>query len=210
LVAGTTIPTTTTTTIATSTVTNGTSRQTQITTTTKRDSQRLKMAKDIFTVGTWNVRTLWATGKLELLRNEMKRYRYDVISISEVRWTGKGETSNGDFIWSGENNTHTKGVGMLLSTRARKALLGYNPINSRLITARFKATRFNITIINVYAPTSDASENNIEAFYGDLEEAVSGGVGSSFPSIFLSLSLFFVLCHIYTCVCLCYIHSFFS
>ncbi len=36
--------------------------------------------------------------KLELLRNEMKSYKYDVIGISEVRWTGKGETSNGDFI----------------------------------------------------------------------------------------------------------------
>ena len=89
--------------------------------------EKMKMAKDVFTVGTWNVRTLWATGKLELLRNEMKRYRYDVIGISEVRWTGKGETSNGDFIWSGENNTHNRGVGMLLNTKARKALLGYNP-----------------------------------------------------------------------------------
>jgi exonuclease III len=105
----------------------------------------------------------------------MKRYRYDVIGISEVRWTGKGETSNGDFIWSGENNTHTKGVGMLLSTRARKAFLGYNPINSRLINARFKATPFNVTIINVYAPTSDASENDIEAFYDDLEEIMDQG-----------------------------------
>ena len=100
------------------------------------------MAKDVFTVGTWNVRTLWATGKLELLRNEMKRYRYDVIGISEVRWTGKGETSNGDFIWSGENNTHNRGVGMLLNTKARKTLLGYNPVNPRIIMARFQATPF--------------------------------------------------------------------
>ncbi|CAF2861077.1 unnamed protein product [Rotaria sp. Silwood2] len=117
--------------------TNGTT-----TTAIKFDSQKLKMTKDIFTVGTWNVPTLWAAGKLELLRNEMKRYRYDVISISEVRWTGKGETSNGYFFWSEENNTHTKGVGMLLSTKAKKSFLSYNPINSRLITARFNATSF--------------------------------------------------------------------
>ncbi|CAF1270699.1 unnamed protein product [Adineta ricciae] len=161
--------TTTTTYTKTTTTTPQTSTQA---TASKYDSDKLKLMKDTFTVGTWNVRTLWATGKLELLRNEMKRYSYDVIGISEVRWTGKGETTNGDFIWCGGDNTHTKGVGMLLSTRARKALMGYNPINPRLITARFKATPFNLTIINVYAPTSDATENEIEIFYSDLEDAI--------------------------------------
>jgi hypothetical protein len=147
--------------------------QTTATTTNKYVSNKLTLTKHIFTVGTWNVRTLWATGKLELLRNEMKRYRYDVIGISEVRWTGKGETANGDFIWSGENNVHNRGVAMLLSTRARKALVVYNPINSRLITARFTATPFNTTIINVYAPISDASGEDMEAFYDDLEHAIT-------------------------------------
>ena len=133
LVTGTIIHKTTTT--IPSTAINPTPRQAQSTTaTTKRGSQRLKMAKDIFTVGTLNVRMLWAAGKLELLRNEMKRYKHDVVGITEVCWTGKGETSNDDFIWSGEDNTHTKGVGMPLSTKARKALMGYNPINSRVIT----------------------------------------------------------------------------
>ena len=172
LVTGTTIHKTTTT--VPPTATNSTPRQAQSTTaTTKRGSQRLKMAKDIFTVGTWNVRTLWAAGKLELLRNEMKRYKHDVVGITEVRWTGKGETSNGDFIWSGEYNTHTKGVGMLLSTKARRALMGYNPINSRLITARFNAAPFNITIINVYAPTAEGPEDEIETFYDNLEDAMA-------------------------------------
>ena len=86
--------------------------------------EKLKMVKDVFTVGTWNARTLWITGKLKLLKNDTKRYRYDVIGISEVQWTGKSETSNGDFIWSGENNMHTRNVGMLLDMKARKALLG--------------------------------------------------------------------------------------
>ncbi|CAF2950512.1 unnamed protein product, partial [Rotaria sp. Silwood2] len=127
-------------------------------------TSKLNITKDIFTVGTWNVKTLWATGKLELLRNEMKRYKYDVIGISEVRWTGKGETSSGDFIYSGESNTHTKGVGILLSAKARKLLLCYNPIDSRIITARFNATPFNVTIIHVYAPTAESSEDEIESF----------------------------------------------
>jgi hypothetical protein len=58
---------------------------------TTNNTQKLKLTKSIQTVGTWNVQTIWAAGKLELLRNEMKRFRYDIIGISEVRWTGKDE-----------------------------------------------------------------------------------------------------------------------
>ena len=52
------------------------------------------------------VQTLWATGKLELLKRKMKKFRYDTIGISEVRWINKGRNSNGDFIWSGEDDTY--------------------------------------------------------------------------------------------------------
>ena len=125
------------------------------------------------TVGTWNVQTLWATGKLELLRNEMKRFRYDILGISEVRWTGKGELPNGDFIWLGEETSHTRGVGFLLNTQAKKALIGYNPISSRIILARFDAVPFRITVIHVYAPTSASSDEDIEAFYNDVDETLA-------------------------------------
>jgi hypothetical protein len=140
---------------------------------TTKNTQKLKLAKNTLTVGTWNVQTLWAAGKLELLRNEMKRFRYDIIGISEVRWTGKGETPNGDFIWSGEESSHMRGVGFLLSTQAKKALIGYNPISSRIISARFDGAPFNISVIHVYAPTSSSSEEVIEAFYNDIEEALT-------------------------------------
>jgi hypothetical protein len=90
-----------------------------------------------------------------------------------VRWTGKGETPNGDFIWSGEESSHMRGVGFLLSTQAKKALIGYNPISSRIISARFDAAPFKISVIHVYAPTSSSSEEDIEAFYNDIEEALT-------------------------------------
>ena len=138
-----------------------------------QNTQKLKLAKNTLTVGTWNVQTLWAAGKLELLRNEMKRFKYDIIGISEVRWTGKGETSQGDFIWSGEETSHIRGVGLLLSKQAQKALIGYNPISSRIISARFDAAPFKITVIHVYAPTSSSSEEDIEAFYNHVEDALA-------------------------------------
>lgn len=143
------------------------------TTSPPKSMQRMKLVKDSLTVGTWNVQTLWATGKLELLRNEMKRFRHDIIGISEVRWTGKGETPNGDFLWSGEEKTHTRGVGLLLGPKAKKALIGYNPVSSRIITARFDAVPWKMTVIHVYAPTSASSEEDIEAFYSDIERVLS-------------------------------------
>ena len=53
--------------------------------TSMKATEKLKIAKNTLTVGTWNVQILWTTGKLELLRNEMKRFRYDILGISEVR-----------------------------------------------------------------------------------------------------------------------------
>ena len=49
----------------------------------------LRVAKEELTVGTWNVRTLWATGQMELLRKEMEKYRCDILGIAEMRWTGQ-------------------------------------------------------------------------------------------------------------------------
>ena len=140
---------------------------------TTKNTQKMTPVKEILTVGTWNVQTLWAAGKLELLRNEMKRFKYDILGISEVRWTGKGETPNGDFIWSGEETSHVRGVGFLLSAQAKKALIGYNPISSRIISARFDAVPFKISVIHVYAPTSSSSEEEIEAFYNDVDETIA-------------------------------------
>ncbi|CAF4568230.1 unnamed protein product, partial [Rotaria sp. Silwood2] len=81
---------------------------------TVASTNEIRLRKEILTIGTWNVRTLWEAGKLDLLRHELKRFRYDIIGVSETRWTGKGETATGDFIWSGEENIHANGVGFLL------------------------------------------------------------------------------------------------
>jgi exonuclease III len=62
-----------------------------------------------------------------------------------------------------------RAVGLLLSTQAKKALIGYNTISSRIISTRFDAVPFKISVIHVYAPTSSSSEEDIEAFYNDIK-----------------------------------------
>ena len=62
---------------------------------------------------------------------------------------------------------------MLLSDKARKALIGYNPVSSRVITARFDSAPYKITVIHAYAPTAASSDEVIEAFYSILEDALA-------------------------------------
>ena len=64
-------------------------------------------------------------------------------------------------------------MGFLLSAQAKKALIGYNPISSRIISARFDVAPFKISVIHAYAPTSSSSVEDIEAFYNDIEEALT-------------------------------------
>ena len=68
----------------------------------QQDRTRLRIAKENLTVGTWNVRTMSATGQLELLRNEMKRYKWDILGLAKMRWTGMGERNGREVISSGE------------------------------------------------------------------------------------------------------------
>ena len=128
---------------------------------TGEKQQKLKITAKEMTVGTWNARTLWAPGQLELLRKEMEGYRFDILGLSEVRWTGAGEINEGEVIWSGEEKDHTRGVGFFLSKRARASLLGYKPVNSRIIAARFGGQPLNLAVIQIYAPTPDSTEEDV-------------------------------------------------
>ena len=62
----------------------------------------------------------------------------------------------------------------MLSKRARAALLGYNPVNPRIISARFQGQPINMTVIQVYAPTAGSPNEDIQDFYGQLKETIKG------------------------------------
>ena len=54
--------------------------------------------------------------------------------------------------------------------RVQNAVLGCNLKNDRMISARFQGKPFNVTVIQVYAPTSNAEEAEVERFYEELQE----------------------------------------
>ena len=130
---------------------------------------------DNITIGAWNTRTLRAAGKLQELTHKMDRYRWNILGLCEMRWKNLGETTTEDrhkVFFSGKENKHERGVGLLVHKDIVNTVVGCRPVSSRLITIRLRAVPFNITIVQVYAPTSDNDNNEIEKFYGQPQNVI--------------------------------------
>ena len=65
------------------------------------------------------------------------------------------------------------GVEIMVNKTVQNALLGSNLKNNRMISVHFQGKPFNITVIQVYAPTSNTEEAEVERFYEDLQDLVT-------------------------------------
>ena len=86
--------------------------------------------------------------------------------------TGMGEFNSDDHYvyYCGQESLRRNGVATMVNKRVQNAVLGCNPQNDRMISVCFQGKRFNITVIQVYAPTSNAEEAEVEQFYEDLQD----------------------------------------
>ena len=136
--------------------------------------RRIFSAKEIARVGTWNVRTLYQCGSMAQVLKEMNIYSLQVLGISEMRWTGQGQfCSDGiTILYSGRETQHTHGVGILLNKEAASALVAWKPVNHRIITARLQTRHAKVSIVQIYAPTDTADEEEKEEFYGQLQDTL--------------------------------------
>ena len=103
---------------------------------------------------------------------EMARVNVDILGISELKWTGMGEFNSDDhhIYYCGQESLRRNGVAIMVNKRVQKAVLGCNLKNDRTISVCFQGKPFNITVIQVYAPTSNAEEVEVEWFYKDLQD----------------------------------------
>ena len=110
--------------------------------------------------------------KLEVVKQEMARMNVNFLRISELKWTGMGEFNSDDhYIYScGQESLRRNGVAIMVNKRVQNAVLGCSVKNNRMISVRFQGKPFNITVIQVYAPTSNAEEAEVEQFYEDLQD----------------------------------------
>ena len=133
------------------------------------DRSKVQCCEEQYFIGTWNVRST-NQGKLEVVKQEMTRVNADILGISELKWTGMGEFNSDDhyIYYCGQESLRRNGVAIMVN-RVRNAVLGCNLKNDRMISVCFQGKPFNITVIQVYAPTSNAEEK-VERFYEDLQD----------------------------------------
>ena len=123
------------------------------------DRSKIRCCKEQYYIGTWNVRSI-IQGKLEVVKQEMARVNINILGISELRWTGMGEFNSGDhhIYYCGQESLRKNGVAIIVNKRVRNAVLECNLKNDRMISVRFQGKPFNITVIQVYSPTSNSEE----------------------------------------------------
>ena len=111
-------------------------------------------------------------GKLEVVKQEMARVNINILGISKLKWSGMGEFNSGDhyIYYCRQESLRRNGVAIMVNKRIRNAVLGCNLKNDRMISLHFQGKPFNITVIQVYAPTSNAEKAEVERFYEDLQD----------------------------------------
>ena len=102
----------------------------------------------------------------------MARVKINILGIRELKWTGMSEFNSDDnhVYYCGQESLRRNGATLIVNKRVQNAVLGCNLKNDRMISVHFQGKPFNITVIQVCTPTSNAKEAEVEQFYKDLQD----------------------------------------
>ena len=111
-------------------------------------------------------------GKLEVVKQEMARVNIDILGISELKCTEMDECNSDDhyIYFCGQESLRRNRVAIIVNERIGNAVLECNLKNNTMISVCFQSKPFNITVIQDYAPTSNAEEPEVQWFYEDLQD----------------------------------------
>ena len=111
-------------------------------------------------------------GKLEVVKQEITRVNINILGISKLKWTETHEFDSVDYYiyYCGHESLRRNGIAIIVNKRVQNAVLEYNLKNDRMTSVDFQGKPFNIKIIQVYVPTSNAEEAEVEQFYEDLKD----------------------------------------
>lgn len=126
-------------------------------------------------IATWNVRTMSEAGKLRNIQLEMTRLNIDILGVSEARWPGSGTNRGDNFTtyYSGtSDNIHKNGVAIIIKSSLNNNVQSFIPLSDRIILIKLRNYPRPINIIQVYAPTADRPQDEIDDFYQQIREAI--------------------------------------
>ena len=102
-----------------------------------------------------------------MVKQEVARVNMDILAISELKCTGMGEFNSDDhYIYYCGQKSITRNT--VVNKRVWNVVLWWNVKNDRMISGYFQGKSFSVTVIQVYAPTTNAKEAEAEWFYEDL------------------------------------------
>ena len=111
-------------------------------------------------------------GKLDVVKQDRARVNINILRISELKLIRMGEFNPDDhyICYCGHKSLRRNGVALTVNKRVQNVVLGCNLKNDRMISVHFQGKPFNITVIQVYAPTTNVKEAEVERFYEDLQD----------------------------------------
>ena len=122
--------------------------------------------------------------KLDMVKQEMARLNTDVLGISEIKWMGISEFNSDDhyIYYCGQESLWRNGVVRILNKESEMQYLGGNFKNDRMVSIRFQGKSFNISVIKIYAPTTDTPEAEVDQSCEDLQDLALTPKKMSFSS----------------------------
>ena len=135
-------------------------------------------------IATWNVRTMHKSGKLENIKAEMDRGNIKILGLTETRWKVNGNSMSDDYrtIFAGGNNNHT-GLAFVVSKDAARDVITIKQMSGRISLIRLNAKHVNISRIQVYMPTTEHEEEEVEETYSIIDKLLKETDGKDCTSI---------------------------
>jgi endonuclease/exonuclease/phosphatase family metal-dependent hydrolase len=132
-------------------------------------------------MGTWNVRTMRTNNKMENIKEEMKRNKVNILGLSETRWKGNGDyTSDGYRIIYSGGKKHERGVAIILDKHHVSKVKKVERRTDRIIMVKLDANPVDIVIIQLYMPTSQHEDSEIEEMYEEIEDLINNENGEDY------------------------------
>ncbi|KAL4091582.1 hypothetical protein QTP88_026249 [Uroleucon formosanum] len=123
-----------------------------------------------FSLGAWNVRTMYAAGAMTTILSALQRYLCEIVAMQEIRWTNVGNIKLRDAtILYSCGQSYEYGVGFIVNNSILPFVKNFIPHSERIFTIQLECKWGDIAVINSHAPTENKEDQSKEEFYNQLE-----------------------------------------